>query len=71
MLTQLKRQIAVKIRSYAAQVSLTQKDIAELTSTTQPRVSDLFNLKTDKFSLDMLFKMLQNLDLNVTLTIGD
>lgn len=67
----IKKQIAVKIRNYATQVSLTQKDIAELTSTTQPRISDLFNLKIEKFSLDMLFKMLQNLDLNVTLTIGD
>jgi predicted XRE-type DNA-binding protein len=68
MLKGMKKQIAVKIRSYAAQVSLTQKDIAELTSTTQPRVSDLFNLKIDKFSLDMLFKMLQNLDIETTLT---
>ena len=64
----IKRQIAVKLRDYATQVSLTQKDVAELTSTTQPRVSDLFNLKLEKFSLDMLFKMLQNLDIETNIT---
>ena len=67
----IKRQIAVKIRDYAQQVSLTQADIAELTNTTQPRVSRIFNLKVDNFTLDSLFKMVENLDLNVTITIGD
>jgi predicted XRE-type DNA-binding protein len=64
----IKKQIAVKIRDYAAQVSLTQADIAELTNTTQPRVSRLFNLKVERFTLDSLFKMLQNLDIETTLT---
>jgi predicted XRE-type DNA-binding protein len=68
MIDRIKRQIAVKIRDYATQVSLTQRDIAELTSTTQPRVSRLFNLNLDTFSLDSMFKMLQNLDIETTLT---
>jgi predicted XRE-type DNA-binding protein len=64
----IKKQIAVKIRDYAAQVSLTQADIAELTNTTQPRVSRLFNLKVERFTLDSLFKMLQNLDIKTNIT---
>lgn len=63
----LKKQIAVKIRDYAAQVSLTQSDIAILTNTSQPRVSRLFNLKIEKFTLDSLFKMLQNLSIETEL----
>lgn len=71
MIDKIKRQLAVTIRDYCRRVSLTQKDVAELSNTTQPRVSDLFALKIDRFSLDMLFKMAENLDLNVTITIGD
>ncbi len=63
----IKRQIAVHIRSYAAKVSLTQKDIAELTDTTQPRVSRIFNLRLEKITLDSLFKMLQNLSIETTI----
>lgn len=66
----IKRQIAVKIKDYARQVSLTQKDIAELTNTTQPRVSRLFNLKVERFTLDSLFKMLENLDIETTITFS-
>lgn len=68
MTAKIKRQIAVKIRDYATQVSLTQKDIAELTDTTQPRVSRIFNLKLEKITLDSLFKMLQNLSIETELT---
>lgn len=64
----IKRQIAVKIRDYAAQVSLTQADIAELTDTTQPRVSRIFNMRLERITLDSLFKMLQNLSIEPTLT---
>lgn len=64
----IKRQIALEVRRYARQHGLTQVDIADLTLTTQPRVSRLFSLKVDKFTLDSLFKMLQNLDIETTLT---
>lgn len=64
---QIKRQIALKIREYATQESLTQKDIAELTGTSQPRVSRIFNLKLDKITLDSLFDMLQNLSIETEL----
>ena len=67
MTNKLKRQIAVHIRSYAAKVSLTQKDIAELTDTTQPRVSRIFNLRLERITLDSLFKMLQNLSIETEL----
>lgn len=63
----IKRQIAVKIRSYATQVSLTQADIAALTDTTQSWVSRIFNLKLEKITLDRLFKMLQNLSIETEL----
>lgn len=68
MLTGIKRQIALEVRRYARQEGLTQADVAELTSTTQPRMSRLFNLKVDNFTLDSLFKMLENLDIETTLT---
>lgn len=68
MTYQIKKQIAVKIRDYSRQVSLTQTDIAELCGTSQSKVSNIINLKLAGITLDSLFKMLQNLDINPTLT---
>lgn len=67
MIARIKKQIAVKIRDYAQQVSLTQADVAILTNTTQPRVSRVFNLRVEKMTLDSLFGMLQNLSIETEL----
>lgn len=68
MTANIKRQIAVKIRDYARQVSLTQADVAILCGTSQPKVSRIFNLKLDGITLDSLFQMLQNLSIETELT---
>lgn len=67
IVNKLKRQIAIKIRDYAAQEGLTQKDVADLTDTTQSRVSLIFNMRLEKITLDSLFKMLQNLSIETTI----
>lgn len=68
MIARIKREAALKIRSYATQEGLTQKDVADLTDTTQSRVSRIFNLRLEKITLDSLFKMLQNLSIETTIT---
>lgn len=68
---EVKRGVAVALRAYCKRVGFTQTEFAFLTGITQPRASRVFNLNLDTISLDSLFKMVENLDLNVTLTIGD
>lgn len=43
----------------------TQKEASEKFDTTQPRISDLKNRKVDKFSVDMLLRMVFKLDLKM------
>ena len=43
------------------QKSLTQNEVANLLGVTQPRISDLYKAKIDKFSVSMLLGMLYKL----------
>jgi predicted XRE-type DNA-binding protein len=68
---EIKRDVAKSLKDYCKRAGFTQSEFAFLTGTTQPRASRVFNLNLDTISLDSLFKMVENLDLNVTLTIGE
>jgi len=54
MKTELKRDIAARIKALLLDGNITQKTAAELLGCSQPRVSDLMNLRVDKFSVDSL-----------------
>jgi len=54
MKNELKRDIAARIKGYIWDEGITQKTAAELLGCSQPRVSDLMNLRVDKFSVDSL-----------------
>ena len=64
-----KRKLAQSIRGYGVRHSMTQKDMAYLLETTQPRVSHLYHEKIENFSLDQLLKWSYNLGINVTITV--
>lgn len=56
------------IKRYAVKHGMNQTDMSYLLETSQPRVSDLFNSKLDKFSVDQLLKWAYNLGINITIT---
>lgn len=58
------------LKGYAIKHGMTQKDMAYLLETSQPRISDLLNEKLNKFSLDQLLKWSYTLGLNVTIQIN-
>lgn len=66
----LKLRIIDAILRRTAKSGWSQKDIATMLDTTQPRVSNLFNYQIDKFSLDKLFNYMYLLDIEVDVTIN-
>lgn len=61
----LKKRIMGAIVATANEAQVTQKDLAQRLETTQPRVSNLFNMQTEKFSLDSLFRYAYTLHIEV------
>jgi predicted XRE-type DNA-binding protein len=66
----LKADLTIMIRDIIENRGLTQKEAAEKLSVTQPRVSDIVNGKIDKFTLDMLFSMLDKLGFRTEFTFS-
>jgi len=54
----LKEQLMTEIGSWITMQNLRQSDAAKVLQVSRPRVSDVVNKKTDKFSLDALILML-------------
>ena len=67
--TTLKKTMMGKIIERADQMTLTQKELATVLETTQPRVSNLFSMQTEKFSLDALFRYAYTLAIDTTVTL--
>lgn len=59
--------LADALRAYADRHKMSQTDMSILLETSQPRMSDLFNKKTEKFSVDQLLKWAYTLGINVTI----
>ena len=57
----LKADLTIMIRDIIESKGWTQTESAKILAVTQPRVSDIVNGKIDKFTLDMLFSMLDKL----------
>ncbi|HIE5390081.1 TPA: helix-turn-helix domain-containing protein [Enterobacter cancerogenus] len=66
----IKRQLMQEISSWIAENKLRQADAAARLNVSRPRVSDVVNLKTSKFTLDTLVMMLGKLGKPVSVTIG-
>lgn len=63
-----KQQLASAIKGYAVRHRMNQTDMAYLLETAQPRISNLFNGKLDKFSVDQLMQWAYNLGISIQLT---
>ena len=66
----LKADLTIMIRDIIESRGWTQKEAAEKLAVTQPRVSDIVNGKIDKFTLDILFSMLDKLGFKTEFTYG-
>ena len=67
----LKADLTIMIRDIIENKGWTQKEAAERLAVTQPRVSDIVNGKIDKFTLDMLFSMLDKLGFKTEFTFSN
>jgi predicted XRE-type DNA-binding protein len=59
------------IEKYIEDNKLTQAAAAKLMGVYQPRISDLFQGKIDKFTIDMLVNMLAKAHVSVSLVVDD
>jgi len=64
----LKADLTIMIRDFIELQGWTQKEAAKKLGVTQPRVSDIVNGKIDKFTLDVLFSMLDKLGFTTKFT---
>ncbi|MFW0767347.1 helix-turn-helix domain-containing protein [Trabulsiella odontotermitis] len=66
----IKRQLMQEISGWISENQLKQADAASRLQISRPRVSDVVNLKTSKFTLDSLVMMLMKLGKPVSVTVG-
>lgn len=66
----LKRQMMAELALWIEQANLKQEEAAEILLVSRPRVSDVVNCKTAKFSLDALVGMLLRIGRPITLAVG-
>jgi predicted XRE-type DNA-binding protein len=66
----LKRQLMEELSFWIAQHHLKQAEAAEILMVSRPRVSDVVNKKTGKFTIDTLVEMLGRAGKPVKLAIG-
>lgn len=66
----LKEQLMIELSNWIAEHQLKQADAAQILMVSRPRVSDVVNRKTAKFSIDTLVEMLSRVGKPVTLAIG-
>ena len=60
-----------EIKDAISKNRLTQEEAAKILGVGQPRVSDLYNGKIERFTVDMLMKWLAKLGKQVTVTVKD
>jgi predicted XRE-type DNA-binding protein len=66
----LKEQLMTELSSWIEQHHLKQVEAAEILMVSRPRVSDVVNKKTTKFTLDTLVEMMGRIGKPVTLAVG-
>jgi predicted XRE-type DNA-binding protein len=67
----IKTEIIIMLREIIEQQSWTQKEAAEKLGVAQPLILDIVNGKIDKFTLDELFSMLEQLGFRANFTYGN
>ena len=66
----LKEQLMAELTSWMKENHLKQSQAAEILMVSRPRVSDVVNRKTSKFTIDALVGMLSRVGKPVTLSVG-
>lgn len=66
----LKEQLMAELAAWIAQHHLKQAEAARILMVSRPRVSDVVNKKTAKFTIDTLVEMLSRVGIPVRLAIG-
>ena|SRR5690554_3987853 len=66
----LKGQLMAELASWIEENQLKQAEAAEILMVSRPRVSDVVNKKTSKFTIDALVGMLSRIGKPVTLSVG-
>ena len=66
----LKQQLMDELAAWIAEHHLKQAEAAEILMVSRPRVSDVVNKKTTKFTIDTLVEMLSRVGKPVRLAIG-
>jgi len=66
----LKEQLMTELSTWIEQHQLKQSEAAEILMVSRPRVSDVVNKKTTKFTIDTLVEMLSRIGKPVRLAIG-
>jgi len=67
---QLKEQLMAELAEWIEQHHLKQAEAAEILMVSRPRVSDVVNKKTAKFTIDTLVEMLSRIGKPVRLAVG-
>lgn len=62
-------ELMAKIEDIIKQQGLTQQEAAQILGLRQPRVSELMNSRSDKFTIDMLMKLLDRLGRRVEFVV--
>ena len=66
----LKRQLMDELSSWIIERQLKQADAAEILMVSRPRVSDVMNKKTSKFTIDTLIELLCRIGKPVKIAVG-
>ncbi len=66
----LKEQLMTELADWIGQHHLKQAEAAEILMVSRPRVSDVVNKKTTKFTIDTLVEMLSRIGKPVRLAVG-
>ncbi len=66
----LKEQLMAELSTWIDEHHLKQAEAAEILMVSRPRVSDVVNKKTTKFTLDTLIEMMGRIGKPVTLAVG-
>ncbi len=65
----IRSDLMAELRKFIQNKSMTQSQAASFFGTNQPRISQLLNGHIDKFSVDMLLKMLSRTNLTASIQI--
>lgn len=68
--TRLKKQLMAELAGWISEHGLKQTEAADLLMVSRPRVSDVVNQKTAKFTIDTLIDMLGRIGKPVKLAVG-